>query len=1319
MKTVQRKRVSVLGLLLCFLVAGVCVFALRGMPAYADEPQETIEQECARLTTSDSFIAQGKDFTIKEFGDRLSSGYYAEHVPDGEARQKELGACMNALFPQRLLYSEREYGYVGLEYSFGLISYSVPNEPHHVDIFLIDNTYTFDEAHGVLTVRAENVAAWCLGYSEYNGEIIWVDRGASLTEWYFKDVYMGALVENEHALNTNDENYNKVTDPGSVIRQERINYGGVKIRDNSWNLVPITNFFIGQAIAAIPKSASGASGIKQLWTALRFCEAIREIYVNENEDIEQDVEKDIGEECTKQAQIENPKEEKLSKWGAISPSPRNDLYIDDYVQASFLLDDLSEPTNAVLGASYTVGYQSAGSFHALSVPATKETLEENFSGKEKLLYGNKTYVASFGDNEGYNRNAQSVQRWNFTAPFNGLFNFSLTDGWAVIKDNNTVLGQGEQVQEALESGKTYTIEVTGVSSRNYVLNVDIDAVQGAVGSVDVPFTTQQEKYVKFIAPRDAKYEISAEENVTLTLYDENLQLKDSPYNLQAGQKVYIKVHRETAHVQTISVTIEARRTLTLHCSAYPDGTKIIPHAPEDVSLPTTFKGYKFYGWYRDSSYSGTPVTNEILATEEYFNLDLYAHVEKIPYTITFDTQGTGSQSPITYYVTSHILLPEPTDDAKLFLGWYSNAACEGESVSFIPEGTTGNMTLYARWVNKIYTVTLDGNKAAAGKQNVALAQNSKTVEYRQSFTLPQPSVPGYSFLGWKLNGEYVTNASGESFAPFEFKENITLIAEWSRDTYTIKIVSDGAETKWLIEGGISETEANIPYSVGICPNCMIIQMRENDPMLMYRPGYKYEHLCVNDSDVSVFCWAQKPEQWVNGATYTVYAYYTPEVYTVYFSGDEVSPKEYHYGAAVTFPSKSGYRPSFKNSATKESVEWTHIPDLSVNKEGNASIQITVTYTPIQYTITYEYGFDAPETEQYPRNATYTVEDEVILLANVARTGYTFTGWYISLNGETKVASIPKDSTGDRTFYAHYEINSYTVTFEAVEYGYPSTSPYATYTVKYEDEFTAPTIQSSWEKVGHTSFWCEIDSNYHVDLQSKQTYQMPARNMRFVLRQLANKYTITLNGGTNAIQRTFTITYGQKIQLPVATRDNYTFLGWYEPRKNTSEPGPTQPRVTDAQGNMINPWSYDKDMTLYGEFLSNKYYLQGISKSGPQKVTDDEWVYYDISGYEGYYKKYYNYGFRKLKVELSLSIREINDGYQHIFLYNLKNGSRVELWSTTVEHPDGQPSTTYSFTFEVALTQDFGDDLQLGFVASGKWSDTWEWRNLSCDIYAAP
>ena len=111
------------------------------------------------------------------------------------------------------------------------------------------------------------------------------------------------------------------------------------------------------------------------------------------------------------------------------------------------------------------------------------------------------------------------------------------------------------------------------------------------------------------------------------------------------------------------------------------------------------KGYTFNGW------NTTPAT--IMPAE---NLTYTAQWNIVTYTITYENlNGATHTNPEEYTVeTAPIALTNPTERAGyVFAGWYSDAECTTE-VTEIPNGSTGNITLYAKWLN-IYTITWKAN----------------------------------------------------------------------------------------------------------------------------------------------------------------------------------------------------------------------------------------------------------------------------------------------------------------------------------------------------------------------------------------------------------------------------------------------------------------------------------------------------------------------------------------------------------------------------------------------------------------------------------
>ena len=107
-----------------------------------------------------------------------------------------------------------------------------------------------------------------------------------------------------------------------------------------------------------------------------------------------------------------------------------------------------------------------------------------------------------------------------------------------------------------------------------------------------------------------------------------------------------------------------------------------------------------------------------------------------------------------------------------------------------------------------------------------------------------------------------------------------------------------------------------------------------------------------------------------------------------------------------------------------------------------SASTTYTYYPTSATTVYARFSAKNYTITYNTNdgnsiaqKTYTIETATFVLPTPTRTGYTFAGWYDNANlTGNKVTQVAKGSTGDKTFYAAWTINQYTLTYSAGEGG---------------------------------------------------------------------------------------------------------------------------------------------------------------------------------------------------------------------------------------------------------------------------------------------
>lgn len=118
------------------------------------------------------------------------------------------------------------------------------------------------------------------------------------------------------------------------------------------------------------------------------------------------------------------------------------------------------------------------------------------------------------------------------------------------------------------------------------------------------------------------------------------------------------------------------------------------------------KGYSFKDWNTKKNGSGKTYKNKEsvknLVSANGKSITLYAQWEKKSYKITYKLNGGTNKStnPKQYDVTTKtITLKAPTRKGYTFEGWYKDSKFK-KPIKKITKGSTGNITLYAKWEKK-------------------------------------------------------------------------------------------------------------------------------------------------------------------------------------------------------------------------------------------------------------------------------------------------------------------------------------------------------------------------------------------------------------------------------------------------------------------------------------------------------------------------------------------------------------------------------------------------------------------------------------------
>ena len=151
------------------------------------------------------------------------------------------------------------------------------------------------------------------------------------------------------------------------------------------------------------------------------------------------------------------------------------------------------------------------------------------------------------------------------------------------------------------------------------------------------------------------------------------------------------------------------------------------------------------------------------------------------YTITYENlMGAANTNPGSYtlYTPDIMLGPPEARPGFRFTGWF-DAPQGGHPVTVIPQGSRGDLILYARWEAEGYTIAYSGNDAggppARGIPAPQVAAAGDTITL--SGTVPVRE--GYGFTGWNTNPD----GTGQGFQPGDdigpVTGNIDLYAQWA------------------------------------------------------------------------------------------------------------------------------------------------------------------------------------------------------------------------------------------------------------------------------------------------------------------------------------------------------------------------------------------------------------------------------------------------------------------------------------------------------------------------------------------------------------
>ena len=210
----------------------------------------------------------------------------------------------------------------------------------------------------------------------------------------------------------------------------------------------------------------------------------------------------------------------------------------------------------------------------------------------------------------------------------------------------------------------------------------------------------------------------------------------------------------------------------------------------------TRTGYTFKGWALTDTATEVEYADQAnvrnLVVMQGGVLHLYAVWTAQSYTVSFDANGgnmmTDSTSKKVTYGSTYGTLLAATRIGYDFAGWYT---AKEDGTAIIADNTvniTEDITLYAHWTAKTFTVSFDTNQGSGSSTPTSVSPIHVTYDFSYG-GLPVTSRTGYTFNGW------YTASSGGNKVTEKTKVTLTadqtLYAQWTANTYTVTFNANG------------------------------------------------------------------------------------------------------------------------------------------------------------------------------------------------------------------------------------------------------------------------------------------------------------------------------------------------------------------------------------------------------------------------------------------------------------------------------------------------------------------------------------------------
>lgn len=592
--------------------------------------------------------------------------------------------------------------------------------------------------------------------------------------------------------------------------------------------------------------------------------------------------------------------------------------------------------------------------------------------------------------------------------------------------------------------------------------------------------------------------------------------------------VAVSVKMKQIPVYTISYSID---------EAYFTSQKVTGESANvPLITPAERTGYTFDGWYKTPNYTDKAEATLTVTGD----VNLYGRYMPKTYSIKYDlnaptgatvTPNTIDATTKTYGQAVTLSAVKPTCDGYDFLGWAK--AQDSKTVVYaagatVSEELTDNMTLYAVWAKKTYTITLQGGSGYTVSSNQALVVEhgsdfTFTVTVDGAYAATEPTVT----ISSTANGT-LTKTDGNHNSEHKAATYTYTISNVTADQVVTVKVTENARATVTFQYRVVDAQGNEVTVTGLSGETFMTQaVQLGDPAAQPQQpnieGYKFVRWCgaahttatheaydftkpvagpltiyaeitpilpvitVTDA-LNGTGW--KTENWKHGTETMTNADTTNKSFTIAY-GDNVTfdlviSKGYDYSKlSVT---ANGLALGYQSATTDEKTGVTTLHYYL----GSVMADTRIAITGIERkTITITYNANARDdvsglpTAEKVKYYLEGVQNDTITTQVPSRTGYEFVGWCtdseatVTVNGDAKTINAKTDGvvvypgatapfTTDTTLYAIWLAQDTTLTLKITDAAYDTQQNNRV--IQYEGESITLQAKLNHFAVGSVTFY---------------------------------------------------------------------------------------------------------------------------------------------------------------------------------------------------------------------------------------------------------